>query len=384
MTADRPNAVNTASANGVTFAQAARPSLRRLRDAAPRTLTRQRLVAVASFFVVYGLVLSVDPQSGGAPRSLAAIAGGVLMAVRLFLPAFAAVFLTIRIAPRRPVPRALLLGAAVLAGIAFGQWALAGTAEIVRLWREERLDLLTSSLPIVGVGLLALAIYLVQERDGAAQAALHEEGERQLDLDRQAAEAQLRILQSQIEPHFLFNGLAHVRRLYQTDPRAGRAMMNAFLHYLSAAAPVMGAQQIRLGEELDLAIAYLRIQKIRMGARLAFEIDVPEAVECAQIPPMTVTTLIENSVKHGLSVLPEGGSVCIRARERDGTLKVEIADTGQGFQADIGTGAGLANVRARLALLCGPSASLALSKNTPRGVVATIRLPARIGARDGK
>jgi LytS/YehU family sensor histidine kinase len=228
---------------------------------------------------------------------------------------------------------------------------------------------------VIAVGWLGLAIYLLHERDESVGQALHDEAERQLDLDRRMSEAQLRVLQSQIEPHFLFNSLAHVRRLYQTDPSSGRAMMWHLSRYLSATQSAMRESSIALGQELDLAAAYLNIQQTRMKPRLAFLFVVPAELRDARVPPMMVTTLVENAVKHGLSSLPKGGTIDIGARIYENTLHVWVSDTGQGFQASLGAGVGLSNIRARLAMLYGAAAQLSLSENTPHGVCATIAMP---------
>ena len=133
-----------------------------------------------------------------------------------------------------------------------------------------------------------------------------------------------------------------------------------------------------MAEDLELAVAYLGVQKIRMGPRLAFEIDVPGEATDVQVPPMMITTLVENAIKHGLSPLPEGGTVRIGARLDGSFLTIRVSDTGQGFRADLGPGVGLANTRARLAMLYGTAASLTLHQNTPRGVTAAVVLPARL------
>jgi LytS/YehU family sensor histidine kinase len=132
---------------------------------------------------------------------------------------------------------------------------------------------------------------------------------------------------------------------------------------------------ISLGEDVDLAIAYLNIEKIRMRERLTFEIDVAPDAREARVPPLMITTLAENAIKHGLSPLPEGGMVRIAARRNGTTVRIDVSDTGQGFQSSHGAGVGLANIRGRLATLHGSPAELSLSRNTPRGVIATIVVP---------
>jgi sensor histidine kinase YesM len=330
---------------------------------------------VAVYCALYGAVLSLDPDTGGAPQSPAAYLVGFVSALELFVPAYLVVTVTSGFAIKRPVLRSAMLGIAVLIGVAIGYCAMTSIEEVLADWQRQGFWAVLSLLPYAMVGWLGLAIYLLQERDAAVQQALHDEADHQLNLDRQMSEAQLQVLQSQIEPHFLFNTLAHVRRLYQTDSRAGRAMMRHLSRYLSAALPAMRETGIKLAQDVELAVTYLNIQKIRMGPRLAFEVDIPSKVGDVRIPPMMVTTLVENAIKHGLSALPEGGMVRIDTRLRDQTLEIRVSDTGQGFQASLGSGVGLANIRARLTTLYGSAAQLALSRNTPRGVTATVIVP---------
>jgi len=188
-------------------------------------------------------------------------------------------------------------------------------------------------------------------------------------------EARLRMLQAQIEPHFLFNTLAHVRRLYQTDAAAAAAMLENLMRYLAVALPQMRASSSTLGREAALAESYLAIQKIRMGRRLAFAIDVPAPLREASLPPMMLLTLVENAIKHGLAPLPEGGSIRVAADMVGSDLQVRVADTGRGFTQSSGGGTGLANIRARLSGMYGTAGRIALSLNAPRGVVATITVP---------
>ena len=198
-------------------------------------------------------------------------------------------------------------------------------------------------------------------------------------LDREMASARLQVLQAQIEPHFLFNTLANVRRLCQTDVTAGRSMLDNLMEYLAIALPRMRDTESTLAREAVLIEAYLNVQKIRMGRRLAFSIDIPDALRDRTVPPMMLLTLVENAIKHGLGPLPEGGMVRITASERDGGLVLEVSDTGRGFQQASGGGTGLANIRARLAAVFGAEAGLALNENTGRGICATLTLPSSDG-----
>jgi LytS/YehU family sensor histidine kinase len=159
-------------------------------------------------------------------------------------------------------------------------------------------------------------------------------------------------------------------------------MLTSLIAYLRAALPTMRQNGSNLKRELELARAYLTILQMRMGERLRFAIDVEPALYDAEIPPLLVGTLIENAIKHGLSPLPEGGSIAIRAR-RDGTqLLLEVRDTGRGFTENAGSGVGLANIRSRLTALYGTRAGLSLSSNAPRGVIAAVTLPLRLSEKN--
>jgi LytS/YehU family sensor histidine kinase len=123
-------------------------------------------------------------------------------------------------------------------------------------------------------------------------------------------------------------------------------------------------------------VAYLNVQKIRMGARLAVDVDVPRALHALPVPPMMLSTLAENAVIHGVGPMPGGGKVTISARRAGERLVVAVSDDGRGFQSTWGAGVGLANIRARLESEFGAAAALELRPDGERGVTASISLPA--------
>jgi signal transduction histidine kinase len=194
-------------------------------------------------------------------------------------------------------------------------------------------------------------------------------------LSAAALEARLTVLQAQIEPHFLFNTLANVRRLCEVDPERGRQMLGSLLDYLRAALPAMRRPSAALAEEFELVRAYLSVLQHRMGDRLQFRIELSEHLAEAPIPPLILPTLVENAIRHGLGPLPEGGTITVHAVKDNSHVVVSVADDGAGFQAESGSGVGLANTRARLSALFGNAASLSLRGNEPRGVIAEVRLP---------
>jgi len=222
-----------------------------------------------------------------------------------------------------------------------------------------------------------VTIYAVQKRVATTAARVHGAAVERVALDRQMLEARLQVMRAQIEPHFLFNTLANVKRLCQTDVTRGVTMLDNLVRYLRASLPQLRANATTLGQEADLVRAYLDVLQIRIGDYLAFSLDVPAALRELPFPPMMLLTLSENAIKHGIAPSREAARIDIRAREVDGELVVTVADTGVGFGVAQtgGTGIGLANTRARLSALYGPHAELALHANEPHGVVACIKVP---------
>lgn len=223
---------------------------------------------------------------------------------------------------------------------------------------------------------VAMAAVLSQVRGEAERQALAFELERS-ELQRHALNARLRVLQSQVEPHFLFNTLANVRELVDTgSPQAAR-LLDSLIRYLRGAIPKLDATDVLLADELDMVRAYLEVMQIRMGERLAWSIDVMEACLQSRLPPAALLTLVENAVKHGVDPCEQGGRIDILAHVRDDSLCIDVVDNGVGMRDPSQVGTGLENLRQRLALAVGSGASVRVRANAPRGVIASLSLPLR-------
>jgi hypothetical protein len=216
-----------------------------------------------------------------------------------------------------------------------------------------------------------------------AQAAQATEVAESEQLKRQVVEARMAAMQAQVEPHFLFNTLASIDHLIETDPPRASQMQKNLIALLRASMPTMreanhGAPR-DLAREMAVIRPYLEILKVRMEERLQVRLDVPDGLLSAEFPPMMIQGLVENAIKHGLEPKAEGGELRIKAEIVHGKLNVVVADTGLGFgkAATAGTGVGLANIRERLQLLYGGQASVVVSENQPSGTVVTIAVPYR-------
>lgn len=194
--------------------------------------------------------------------------------------------------------------------------------------------------------------------------------------DRLLAEAELKLLQARIEPHFLFNCLSGLTQLVRSDPDLAARFVENLSVLLRSALSRTRLGDGTLGPEADFARAYMEVQALRMQGRLRFRIDVPEGLRGIPCPPFLVQPLLENAVIHGIEPVPEGGEVAVTARRENGVLVLTVTDDGAGVQ-ECGppSGSGLRNVRERLRLRYGPSAALDLLPASPRGVITRISFP---------
>lgn len=198
-------------------------------------------------------------------------------------------------------------------------------------------------------------------------------------LERRLMEAQMATLQAQVEPHFLFNTLALIGQLIETDPKEAARVHAHLIEYLRSSLPQMRTKGGgTLGKQIELSRAYLAIMQARMKERLAVRFEVPDFLGSAPFPPMMLQTLIENAIKHGLEPKIAGGTITVRAHVEGATLHVDVCDDGIGIDPHADEGVGLANIRERLALLYGKDAELVIEMPAGGGACASIRLPYRM------
>ncbi len=217
---------------------------------------------------------------------------------------------------------------------------------------------------------------LVRQREGwVKEQALAFELERS-ELARQALDARMRLLSAQVQPHFLFNTLANVQALVETGSPLAAQVLESLTAYLRAAVPRLDEASATLGQEIDLVRAYLQLMQMRMPDRLQFELQLEPESLLLRCPPMTLMTLVENAVRHGIDPSEEGGRISIQVRRAEGHCHIQVLDTGVGLQV-IGRslGTGLKALRERLLLVFGGDVLLELQQVAPHGVLVKLRFP---------
>ena len=189
-------------------------------------------------------------------------------------------------------------------------------------------------------------------------------------------------MQAQVEPHFLFNTLANVQALVDAGSPQASAVLRSLVAYLRAAVPRLNEPATTLGQELDLVRAYLELMHMRIPDRLQFALHADEGVQMLRCPPMTLLTLVENAVRHGIDPSEEGGRIDVDVRRRGDRCLVRVSDTGVGLRASGsgGLGTGLSALRERLQLAFGGAAQLSITEQPPHGVSVVLDLPAREAA----
>jgi hypothetical protein len=257
--------------------------------------------------------------------------------------------------------------------------ALLGAHDVIGAWVRDPLNESTS----IGVTLLfaisASAFVILVLRASSYRLELESERRRSAEAGRAQAIAELGLLQAQIEPHFLFNTLAHVQSAIDAEPQVGKAMLEHLIRYLRGTLRRSRVSSYTLAEEQELIESLLAIAAMRLGERLRYRVTIPEALHRAALPPLLLQPLVENAIKHGIEAAVDGGEIVVSGEQSGDALVLRVSDTGVGIAFCAPEGVGLANVRARLASLYGVPGLLSLHRNPGGGVQAELRLPLRFG-----
>ncbi len=252
--------------------------------------------------------------------------------------------------------------------------------DLVPFWQQE--TRLTGFATMTGTGVLlapwiAMSALMRQRDEIVRSQAVAFERERS-EMERKALDARLRLLQAQVEPHFLFNTLANVRELVDSNSPQASPVLGSLIAYLRAAVPRLQQPATTMRQEVELVRAYLELMHMRMPDRLQFEVHADEAALALRCPPMTLLTLVENAVRHGIDPSEVGGRIEVRVRVRDGRCRAQVIDTGVGLKrAGDGLGTGLSTLRERLELTFAGDAQLRLIMVEPHGVRTEVDFPAQ-------
>ena len=253
--------------------------------------------------------------------------------------------------------------------------ALFGVDDLIGRWLHDPAHQWKSITLSVLLVIAASTFIFNQARSADFRLELERERRRSAEAARTQIVAQLTLLQAQIEPHFLFNTLAHVQSAIDQDPALGKVMLEHLIRYLRGTLTRSRSSLHRVSEEQELIEALLAIAAIRLGPRLRYEVQMPASVRDARLPPLLLQPLVENAIKHGVEPSIGGGEIHISGQFEGDMLILRVTDTGVGITLGNPEGVGLANVRERLASLYGSRGRLNLQRNMPRGTIAELRLP---------
>ncbi len=335
----------------------------------------RRLLRVLGLSVLFGVLNSLP---SAAPSVLVTIGHAVVVGL-----AAALAFGLLEQRPLRPwLPRWVMQLIGVVVAIPVGVLLAHSVSMAINVHASHQSPQMTGLMVLLVEGLLfgpwiALGAMVRQRDIFARHQALAFALERS-ELEREASEARLRLLQAQVKPHFLFNTLANVQALVDSGSPRASSVLRSLIAYLRAAVPRLQESTTTIGQELELARAYLEVMHMRMPDRLRFTLRVDEEAAGLSCPPMTLLTLVENAVRHGIDPGENGGRIEVDVAVRDGRCSVRVTDTGVGLGSNVrGLGTGLASLRERLQLAFGGDAELRLESVQPQGARASLDFPAR-------
>lgn len=342
----------------------------------PRLFLLRRALWCSAIALAIGALLTLDwnPWWAVLPRALAL--GLLAMAVFSVLERW----------PRQLPPwlsRWVLQILAVAVAMPLGTLAiylLSTAAGASPFWEDSERGTGFLTLSIAGLLVapwVALAA-LVRHKDALARHQALAFALERSELERQALQARVQLLQRQVAPHFLFNTLANLQQLVDSGSPQAPVVMRHLVAYLRGSVPRLQQPLVRVEDEMALVTAYLELMHMRMPDRLRYRLDVAEPARALACPGLAVLTLVENAVRHGIDPCEDGGDVCVQVRLDAGICCITVSDEGAGLStAAPGLGTGLQALRERLQLLFGDAASLQLLPGPRRGTVARLQLPAQ-------
>jgi hypothetical protein len=328
-----------------------------------------RVIAVSSFIAVFLALMA---------ESLSALWQDLIISNAMGLCVWLSIYLIMSLGRGRLaiLPATLI---AVPIGLFLGgkTATLLGTVDVIGQWiRNPAQEWKWISLSVL-FSISASTFLIVSARAADYRVELESERRRSAEAGRSQAVAELALLQAQIEPHFLFNTLAHIQSAIDQDPALGKSMLEHLNRYLRGTLRRSRHTNFTLRQEQELVEALLAIAAIRLGERLRYAVRLAGGLQEALLPPLLLQPLVENAIKHGIEPSIDGGVIFIDGELDQDTLVLRVSDTGVGLAMHAPEGIGLSNVRARLASLFGDSGRLTLERNAPRGLIAELRLPYR-------
>ena len=279
---------------------------------------------------------------------------------------------------KRQAPTIFIMLLSIVTGVSFGiilsQILLSGF-DFWKSWQPQNTQIMLKSVLLsLLIAVMITAFFAQRAIKLEMQKKLIKEQLKYQQAENQLSATKLKLLQAQIEPHFLFNTLSNVVSLIDTQPEQAKSMLHALTQYLRVGLKRTRETQAQVADEVKLLQAYLQIQKIRMGARLQYQIDVDKQAENLPLPPLLIQPLVENAIKHGLEKQIEGGRVDIGFYYQAQQLVIEVKDSGSGLEQNNAQGIGLQNIAQRLKSLYADKASLQLLPNQEGGLLVRITI----------
>jgi len=265
----------------------------------------------------------------------------------------------------------------VAVGIFFGILIAIGILKIILSTVIDSTSLGKTIFLALSFGVIISLFFTIRRKLTDTTDRLREEQVKTLENEKNILQARLKLLQAQIEPHFLFNTLANIEGLLADDVDTAREMLHNLTIYLRGSLEKGRKTETSLKEELEMVRAYLDLYKIRMGDRLQYSLQTETELDDIAVPPMLLQPLVENAIRHGLKPKPEGGKIAVRASRHGKQIQLEVADTGLGLASTEKQGIGMSNVKERLMLFFTDEASMRLEENQPSGLRIIMEFPCR-------